>query len=151
MCCPSILQQKQDVIDGVYFFIKEHISNETIGRDNHGKDARNKSMNIWQYYMAWAQENPLEYNVTNLLDVSKAASHDVIVASDHFFACIHECMEKSIEEKVIRDAPIAYLFNVAEKHLNVAVAFAKNNNMTGEALKKHIASSFDIYWNGIKA
>ena len=141
---------KQDLIDGAYFFIKEKMANEVISEIDIDAGMKQMFFDIWKVYIDWAHSHPLEHQVVDLLKTSQMLSEDVKEAGEHFFVIIYESMEKGIRDKMLTDAPVLYLCEIAAAHLRTTISYAHNHNLNKAALDNLVSSGFEIYWNGIK-
>lgn len=142
---------KQDLIDGVYFFIKEKMANNIMRQIDIDSEMKNMFFDLWMSYIYWANKHPLEHQVIDILKTSQMLSEDAKKAGEHLFITIYEILQKGIDDKVIIDVPVLYLCEVAGAHLNATVSYTSNNNLSGKNLENHIRTSFNMYWNGIKA
>ena len=142
---------KQDLIDDVYFFIKEKIANEVMYEIDIDAGMKQMFFDIWKAYIDWAHAYPLEHRVVELLKTSQMLSEDVKEAGEHFFVAIYEVMEQGIEDKTLTNAPVLYLCEIAAAQLRATISYAQNHNLNQTELKNLINRSFEIYWNGIQA
>ena len=142
---------KQELIDGVYFAIKQKIADALIGDLDTQKDIKTLFLNIWTSYILWANKYPLEHQVVNLLKTSNILSANVKEAVDDFFVIIFKALDKGVKEKVFIDVPIAYLAEVAGAQMNAAIDYTQKNKLTKTQLETYIQISYQIYWKGISA
>jgi len=141
---------KQDLIDGVYLYIKERMSHAIMGEIRFDSGIKHMLLDIWMAYISWAQAHPLEHQVVDLLYSSQMLSEDIKETGEHFFIAIHDVVQKEIDNKTLIDAPRQYLCDIAVAHLQATMLYAQNNNLKGSALSELTHKSFEIYWNGIK-
>ncbi len=141
---------KQDLIDSVYFYIKEKMANEIVSDADFDNGLEHMLLNLWKSYVAWADSHILQHQVVDFLYSSQMLSDDVKEASHHFFIAFHETMEQAIEDKILLEAPRYYLCEIAASHLRATMSYAQSNNLKGDELDKLVEKSFEIYWNGIK-
>ena len=109
---------KQDLIDGIYFFIVERMANEIMSDVDLEADTKSLFSEVWKLYISWAKKNPLEHRVVDLLKSSQMLGDDVRAAGEHFFVAIHESMEAGAEDGALVKAPVQFLCEVAAAHLH---------------------------------
>lgn len=141
---------KQDLIDSVFFFIKEKMANHIMTEVNFEADIKDMLHETWRILILWAADHPLEDEVVNVLKISQVLSDDVREASEHFFAAIYEALENSMKDNIIIEIPVDFLCDLSAAYLRGTVSYARNNDIEKDELEQLIDMSFEIYWNGIK-
>ena len=142
---------KQDLIDGVYFFIKEKMANDVMTDVDIESEARQLFYAIWKNYVLWATTHTMEHQVIGLLRLSNELSDDVKQAVDHFFVIVHEAMAKGVKDKVFIDMPPALLGSFAAGYMNALIDYVSANKVSKAKLAQYIDTSYDMYWKAITA
>lgn len=145
----NYFKTKQALIDEVYFYIKEKISNEIISDLDEQKDVKAVFKEIWSSYTQWALEHEQEYKVLGLLKSSQLLSDDVLQASEHLFSYALSIMENAIHEKSVIDAPIPLICEITGAQANAVIEYICHNNIKKADIQGIIETSFKIHWEGI--
>ena len=145
----NYFETKQDLIDGVYFYIKERMANEIVSEVSSDLTMKAMFFEIWKLYVLWAYDNPLEHKVLDLLKFSQILSEDVVKAGEHFFASAYDVMDKGIKDKELVDVPMQFYAELTSAQLMAVVHYVREQNLDKDAVNKLIEKSFEIYWSGI--
>lgn len=142
---------KQDLIDGVYLFIKEEMADAIIGTLDGDVEIKALLFKVWGGYIAWALGNPLQHETVELLKTSQLLGEDVKQAGQELWATVFEAFEKGIQDKILMDVPVFFLCELAAGQLNATLSYIQNHNSESDNEQELVEKSFEIYWNGIKA
>ena len=140
---------KQELIDAVYLFIKEHMANEIKNNADAGTDLYDMFFSLWQDYILWAHQNPLEHQVLDLLRFSQKLSTEVLQTGGNFFANACNALTKAIANKELVDLPIDFYAEFTSAGLMAVVHYARERQLKKDELNILIHNSFQMYWSGI--
>ena len=140
---------KQDLIDDVFFTIREKIANDIISDLNLNGDTYDILLDIWMSYINWAHAHHLEHQVLGLLRASKALSRDVFYATDHFFVIANDTLKKGQQEGDVKTQDIEYIIYIGLSALRSTIDYTLLNNIKGKNLEAFSKQGFELFWSGI--
>jgi AcrR family transcriptional regulator len=137
---------KEILINEIYRELKRELAVVMLGNYPHDADPRSKFRHIWVQYVQWGVACPNKLKVMAQLrnaDTITAASRAEGMAP---FITLGELAQSCIDNKMIRDYPVAYIAAMLGSLAETTMEFVAKDEHGGA---QFYAAGFDTLWQGI--
>jgi AcrR family transcriptional regulator len=142
---------KEGLIDAVYLQLKSEWGEYVLTGWPAEASTREQLEHMWYRYLDWGIKYPDRYALKQQLHLSELVSVDTQAQEEEQLAFIVDLYKQAVGNGLLIDIPIEYFSLLVQAEVEAAIAFAQSRDLQDMALLKHIARSFEIFWNSVKA
>ncbi|MFN2138715.1 MAG: TetR/AcrR family transcriptional regulator [Candidatus Promineifilaceae bacterium] len=142
---------KEGLIDEVYLQLKKEWGAYVLAGWPQDASVRDQVAHIWYRYLDWGLNYPDRYALKQQLRLSEFVSEDTQHEEEASLAFAVSLFNEAVRDGVLLDIPLDYFSLLMQSQAEAAIEHARQNDLGDMALLKHIALSFEIFWNSVKA
>jgi AcrR family transcriptional regulator len=142
---------KEGLIDAVYLQLKSEWGEHILTGWPAEASVREQLEHMWYRYLDWAIENPYRYALKQQLRLSELVSVDMQAGEEEQLAFAVQLFKQAVSDGLLIDISFEYFSLLVQAQVEAAITFAQSRDLQDMALLKHIARSFEIFWNSVKA
>ena len=141
---------KEGLIDEVYKELKKEWAEHVLAGWPEDGTLRDQLEHMWFRYMDWGIRYPERYALKQQLHLSELVSEESQAEGAEQLAFVIDMYNQAVNDGVLIDIPIEYFGMLFQAQVEAAIAYAQLSDLQDMALLKHIALSFEIFWNSAK-
>ena len=142
---------KEGLIDEVYMQLKKEWGAHILTGWPENGSVKEQLEHMWFRYLDWGIKYPDRYALKQQLRLSELVSEDTQAQEEEQLAFIFDLYNGAVSDGVLIDIPIEYFGLLMQAQVEAAISYAQMCDLQDMALLKHVALSFEIFWNSIKA
>ena len=142
---------KEGLIDEVYIQLKKEWGEHVLAGWPKDATVREQLEHMWFRYLDWGIKYPDRYVLKQQLRLSELVSEHTQAQEEDQLAFIIELFNQAVDNRVLIDIPIEYFGLLMQAQVEAAIAYAQMRDLQDMVLLKHIAISFEIFWNSVRA
>jgi AcrR family transcriptional regulator len=142
---------KEGLIDAVYMQLKKEWGEYILTGWPADGSVKEQLEHMWFRYLDFAFKHPDRYALKQQLRLSELVSEETQVQEEEQLAFIVALYNQAVRDGILIDIPIEYFALLMQAQVEAAITYAQVQNLQDMALLKHIALSFEIFWNSIMA
>ena len=140
---------KDGLIDEVFLELRqEQAAHAAVGYPEKGT-IKERVEHIWFRHIDWGVRHSARHRLLQQLRMSDLVSNDAYDRSWYEWSFANTLIPEAIEAGVYRDVPVKFVVWLAFAQRDTATDYAIAAGLSDMALTRHIARSFEIYWDGI--
>ena len=142
---------KEGLIDAVYTQLKKEWGEHILDGWPEMGTVKEQLEHMWFRYLDFGMRYPERYVLKQQLRLSELVSEDMQVHDEEQLAFLVDLYKGAVSNGVLIDIPIEYFGLLMQTQVDAAIVYAQMQDLQDMALLKHIALSFEIFWNSVKA
>jgi AcrR family transcriptional regulator len=142
---------KEGLIDSVYSQLKKEWGEHILAGWPMDGSIKEQLEHMWYRYLDFGIKYPDRYALKQQLRLSELVSEETQVQEAEQMAFIIDLYNQAVSDGVLIDIPIEYFGLLMQAQVEAAITYAQMRDLQDMALLKHIALSFEIFWNSVKA
>lgn len=141
---------KEGLIDAVYMQLKQEWASHILVSWPEDGSVKEQLEHMWFRYLDFAFKYPDRYALKQQLRLSELVSEETEVQEEEQLAFIIDLYNQAMSDGVLMDIPIEYFALLMQTQVDAAITYAQMHNLQDMAQLKHIALSFEIFWNSVR-
>jgi AcrR family transcriptional regulator len=141
---------KEGLIDAVYAQLKKEWGEYILTGWPEKGTVKEQLEHMWFRYLDFGIKYPERYALKQQLRLSELVSEDMQVHDEEQLAFLVNLYNRAVSDGVLIDIPIGYFGLLMQTQVDAAIAYAQMQDLQDMTLLKHIALSFEIFWNSVK-
>jgi AcrR family transcriptional regulator len=143
---------KEGLIDSVYMQLKKEWGEHVLAGWPADGSFKQQLEHMWYRFIDWAMKYPDRYTLKQQLRLSELVSLDIHDQEEEMsMVFVVNMYNQAVGDGVLIDIPIEYFGMLLVAQVEAAIEYAQLQDLQDMALLKHIALSFEIFWNSVKA
>ena len=142
---------KEGLIDAVYLQLKKEWGTHILTGWPENSSVQEQLEHMWFRYLDFGIRYPDRYALKQQLRLSELVSEESQAQEEESLAFIIDLYNRAVTDGVLIDIPIEYFGLLMQAQVEAAITYAQMCDLQDMALLKHIALSFEIFWNSVKA
>lgn len=147
----NYFSSKDGLIDEVYMQLKKEWGGHILAGWPADASVREQLEHMWFRYLDWGIKYPDRYALKQQLRLSELVSEDTQAQEEEQLAFIIDLYNGAVSDGALIDIPIEYFGLLMQAQVEAAISYAQMCDLQDMALLKHVALSFEIFWNSVKA
>ena len=145
----NYFESKNGLIDEVFIQLRqEQAAYAAVGYPEDGT-IKERVEHIWFRHIDWGVRHPARFRLLQQLKISDLVSSAAQDRAWYEWSFASTLIPEAIEAGLYRNVSEKFVIWLAFAQRDISTDYAIAFNLTDMALTKHIARSFEIYWNGI--
>lgn len=145
----NYFESKDALIDAVYLQLKHEWSSSIMENIPEKDGFKAVAEHFWFQFISWSLQNPVRYMLMMQLKLSNLVSAEAQRRQDEELAFGYILIKNGIADGVIKPMDPKYYTLIFMAHMEAAVKYAMENQLRDMPLTKHIATGFEIFWDGV--
>jgi AcrR family transcriptional regulator len=137
---------KDELVNALYRELKLELADAMMSSFPRRTSVRNRLRHVWDRYVIWGTENPMQQRVLKQVEASGLLTEDSKCTGLAPFAEIQTMVEDALEQKLLRDLPEPLIQQTLVAMAETAMGFARNTPDEAEAYRE---AAFEIFWAGV--
>jgi AcrR family transcriptional regulator len=142
---------KEGLIDAVYAQLKKEWSEYILIGWPEDSPVKDQLKHMWFRYLDYGMRFPDRYALKQQLRLSELVSEEAQIHEQEQLNFLIDLYNEAVSEGVLIDIPIEYVGLLMQTQVEAAISYAQMKDLKDMALLDHIALSFEIFWNSIRA
>ena len=142
---------KEGLIDAVYLQLKKEWGAHILAGWPENGSVQEQLEHMWFRYLDFGIKYPDRYALKQQLRLSELVSEESQAQEEASLAFIIDLYNRAVSDGVLIDIPIEYFGLLMQAQVEAAITYARRRDLQDMALLKHIALSFEIFWNSVKS
>ncbi|MFN2103656.1 MAG: TetR/AcrR family transcriptional regulator [Candidatus Promineifilaceae bacterium] len=142
---------KEGLIDAVYMQLKQEWGTHILAGWPMDASIREQLEHMWYRYLDFAFKYPERYALKQQLRLSEMVSEETQIQEEEQMAFVVDLYNQAVSNGLLIEIPIEYFGLLMQSQVEAAIAYAQLLELQDMALLKHIALSFEIFWNSVRA
>lgn len=140
---------KEGLIDEVYKQLKKEWGEYVRAGWPQNGSVKEQLEHLWYRYLDWGIKHPDRYALKQQLRLSELVSEAAQQPEEALDFAVN-LFNQAVGDGVLLDMPLDYFSLLMQSQVEAAIEYAQQHNLRDMALLKHIAFSFEIFWNAVK-
>jgi AcrR family transcriptional regulator len=141
---------KEGLIEEVYLQLKKEWADYIVSGWPEQATVRDQVRHLWYRYIDWGMQYPERYALKQQLRLSELVNDDMHDQQEDSLAFAVDLFNRAVSSGVLRDIPLDYFALLMVAQVEAAVEYAQTRGLQGEALRRHMDLSFELFWNAVK-
>jgi AcrR family transcriptional regulator len=142
----TYFKTKDDLINALYRQIKFELADAMMAGFPRRQTISHRLQHVWNKYVEWGVNNPLQQRVLNQIDLRGALSKESREAGAAPFLEIQQMAQDALEQRLIRDLPLEFIGATFIAIAEMTMDFMKRNKTNAESFK---TIGFEMLWAAI--
>ncbi len=142
----TYFKTKDELVNALYREIKMELAEAMMSGFPRKKSVRHRLQHIWDCYVNWGVENPMQRRVLAQLEVSDRLTAESKAAGAAPFAQIQTTAQEAVEQRIIQELPQEFIAATMQALAQTTMDFMAAKRGTAEMYR---AAGFEMLWAGI--
>ena len=142
----TYFKTKDDLVNTLYREIKLELADAMMSGFSRKKNVRSRIRHVWNQYVEWGVENPLQHRVLSQVEVWNGLTKESKKAGSAPFVEVRMMIEEAEQQRIVQDLPRRFVAAAMSALADMVIELSRQDPKRAGV---YCAAGFEMLWAGV--